>query len=227
MLKKTTIQNTEVVIAALNEEVGLGLTIKEMSKTLPTNHIVVIDGHSHDRTVEVAKDNGADILFQEGRGKGDAIMKAVEYLDPQLNYVVFTDADYTYPAKYVPEMIEILEQNDDVGMVCGNRFNGEVDGKALKTQFYIGNKMLALAHSFLNGVELTDPLTGLRVVRAEILRDWRIKSKGFDIEVELNTEVQRQGYSIIEVPIGYRERVGEKKLKIKHGVTILRRMLLF
>jgi glycosyltransferase involved in cell wall biosynthesis len=227
MLKEITIQNTEVVIAALNEEVGVGLTIKEMADTLPTNHIVVIDGHSHDRTVEVAKDNGADILFQEGSGKGDAIMKAVEYLNPKSNYVVLTDADYTYPAKYVPEMIEILEQNDTVGMVCGNRFNGEVDGKALKTQFYIGNKMLAFAHSVLNGVELNDPLTGLRVVRAEILRDWRIKSRGFDIEVELNTEVQKQGYAIVEVPIGYRERVGEKKLKIKHGVTILRRMLTF
>ena len=227
MLKETTIQNTEVVIAALNEEVGVGLTIKEMAENLPTNHIVVIDGHSHDRTVEVAKDNGADILFQEGRGKGDAIMKAVEYLNPESNYVVLTDADYTYPAKYVPEMIEILEQDDSVGMVCGNRFGGEVDGKALKTQFYIGNKMLALAHSVLNGVELNDPLTGLRVVRAEILRDWRIKSKGFDIEVELNTEVQKQGYAIVEIPIGYRERIGEKKLKIKHGVTILRRMLIF
>ncbi len=226
MLKEPTIQNTEVIIAALNEEAGIGLTIKEMSESLPTNHIVVIDGHSDDRTVEVAKDNGANILLQDGIGKGDAIMKALQNLQPELNYVVLTDGDYTYPAEYVPDMIEILEQNEHVGMVCGDRFSEGVDGKALKRQFYLGNRMLAFAHNMLNGVELKDPLTGLRVVRAEILRDWQIKSSGFDIEVELNAQVQKKGYSIVEVPIRYRQRIGEKKLKVKHGVTILRRMLL-
>ena len=40
-----------------------------------------------------------------------------------VDYVVITDADYTYPAEYVTEMIRILEENPHVGMVCGNRFN--------------------------------------------------------------------------------------------------------
>jgi hypothetical protein len=78
----------------------------------------------------------------------------------------------------------------------------------------------------LNGVALRDPLTGLRVIRAEILKDWSVKSKGFDVEVELNHQVERKGFEIIEVPIKYRQRLGEKKLKIKHGATILKRILL-
>jgi len=68
-------------------------------------------------------------------------------------------------------------------------------------------------------------LTGLRVIRAEILKDWAVKSQGFDIEVELNRFVERKGYTTIEVPIKYRTRIGEKKLKAKHGATILRRIL--
>jgi len=84
---------------------------------------------------------------------------------------------------------------------------------------------LAFSHSFLNGVDLQDPLTGLRVVRADILRKWPIKSKGFDIEVELNNQVGKQGFETIEVPIGYRERLGEKKLKMRHGASILKRIL--
>jgi hypothetical protein len=84
---------------------------------------------------------------------------------------------------------------------------------------------LGFAHSFLNGVDLQDPLTGLRVVRADILRNWVIKSKGFDIEVELNHQVGKQGFETIEVPIGYRERLGEKKLKMRHGATILKRII--
>lgn len=226
MLKDFTVKNTAVVIAALNEEQGVGLTIQEISDNLRTSHIIVIDGHSHDRTVEVAKDCGAKIIFQVGKGKGDAIAQATACIDENIEYVVLTDADYTYPAEYLPEMIELLEQNPQVGMVCGNRFNGEVDGKALHTRFYLGNKMLSFAHSFLNNVELKDPLTGLRVIRAQILRDWKIKAKGFDIEVELNSQVQKQGYTAIEIPIKYRPRMGEKKLKVKDGVTILKRILI-
>ena len=41
-----------------------------------------------------------------------------------------------------------------------------------------------------------------------------MKSKGFDIEVELNHRVEREGFGIVEVPIQYRVRLGEKKLKI-------------
>jgi len=98
--------------------------------------------------------------------------------------------------------------------------------KAQRTSFLFGNKLLAFAHNLFNGVTLKDPLTGLRVVRAEILRNWTVKSKGFDIEVELNREVERQGFNTIEVPIMYRARLGEKKLKMRHGATILKRILL-
>ena len=74
-------------------------------------------------------------------------------------------------------------------------------------------------------MDLQDPLTGLRVIRANILRNWIIKSKGFDIEVELNNQVAKQGFKTLEVPIEYRERLGEKKLKMKHGFTILKRII--
>jgi hypothetical protein len=101
-----------------------------------------------------------------------------------------------------------------------------LDSKALHDVFYFGNRLIAFTHNFFNGVHLQDPLTGLRVVRAEILKDWAVKSKGFDIEVELNHLVERKGYGIVEIPIGYRERVGEKKLKVKHGVDIIKRIML-
>jgi dolichol-phosphate mannosyltransferase len=111
-------------------------------------------------------------------------------------------------------------------MVCGNRLNGNVDKEALHSIFHIGNKLLALAHSILNGVPLQDPLTGLRVIRTEILRGWQVKSKGFDIEVELNNLVEQLGFRTRELPIHYRARLGEKKLKASHGITILKRILL-
>ena len=174
----------------------------------------------------MAKNLGAEIVLQDGLGKGDALAKSITHLHSDVDYVVITDADHTYPAQYIPKMIDILQQNPTVGMVCGNRFNGNVDPKALQDVFHFGNRLIAFAHNLLNGVPLKDPLSGLRVVRAEILRNWKVKSKGFDVEVELNHRVERAGFSIAEVPIIYRERLGQKKLKVRHGAQILKRILL-
>ncbi len=216
---------SQVLIAALNEEKGIGPTITEFSAIMKTRFLVV-DGNSHDGTANIAKNLGAKVLFQDGTGKGDAIMKGLKHLDQKTKYVVLTDADYTYPANSVPQMIRILEDNPDVGMVIGNRFSGNIEEEAFWGSFPTGNRLLAFAHKLFNGIFLTDPLTGLRVIRARILRKWKIKSKGFDMEVELNSEVRKQGFATIEIPIRYRARLGDKKLKVKDGLNILKRILL-
>jgi dolichol-phosphate hexosyltransferase len=215
----------QIIIAAMNEEEGIGLTIQELLKSVDNARLLVVDGNSTDRTVEVAKDLGAQVVFQDGKGKGDALAKGLKYLDPSVEYVVVTDADYTYPGTKVPAMLALLEANPEVGMVCGNRFNGNLNPKASNRVFHFGNSMITFAHNALNGIPLKDPLTGLRVVRAEILRKWKVKSKGFDIEVELNYLVERQGYDIAEVDIEYRVRLGEKKLKVRHGAEIIKRLI--
>jgi dolichol-phosphate mannosyltransferase len=214
------------IIAALNEEKGIGPTIMELRTYLKKLWILVVDGRSMDRTVDVARNLGANVIFQEGEGKGDAIACAIRRIDVDMDYVVFTDADYTYPAEYVPKMIEMLNENPSLGMVSGNRFNDFFPMGNMRNVFYLGNRFLAFTHNMLNGVALQDPLTGLRVVRAEILKDWIPRSKGFDIEVELNHQVERRGYCTMEIPIFYRPRLGEKKLRLKHGATILKRIIL-
>jgi dolichol-phosphate hexosyltransferase len=224
--EKQDLLSTQVIIAALNEEEGIGLTIEEINDTLGYPRVLVVDGRSTDRTLEIAKNFGAQIALQDGLGKGDAIAKAIEHIDSTVDYIVLTDADYTYPAQYVPEMIRILEKNPKVGMVCGNRFNGYEEKTALSSIFYVGNRFIAFAHNLLNGVSLADPLTGLRVVRAGILRKWQVQSKGFDVEVELNHHVEREGFGIVEIPISYRERRGQKKLGVKNGAEIFKRIML-
>lgn len=214
------------IIAALNEEEGIGLTIQELRRYLDNPRVLVVDGRSIDRTVEIAKNLNAEIISQEGKGKGDALACAIREVKGDFDYVVLTDADYTYPAEFVPEMIRILDENPKIGMVCGNRFNAHFHLEGMKNTFYMGNRILAFTHTMLNGVALRDPLTGLRVLRWEILKGWMPKSKGFDIEVELNHRVERQGFGIREIDIPYRPRLGEKKLKLRHGLSIAGRIVL-
>ena len=201
MEKDSSSPSVLAMIAALNEEEGIGFTLAELRRVLVDARFLVVDGNSTDRTVEIAKDMKCEVLLQEGSGKGQAIAQAIRHVDSDVKYVVFTDADYTYPAEYLAEMMRILEENPHVGMVCGNRFNNHLHLGEMHNVLYSGNRMLAFVHNMLNGVQMRDPLTGLRVVRWEILRDWKPKSKGFDLEVELNHHVERKGYDIVEIPI--------------------------
>jgi hypothetical protein len=74
-------------------------------------------------------------------------------------------------------------------------------------------------------VDLEDPLTGLRVIRWEILKGRKPTSQRFDIEAEMNHRVERARYQTIEIPVQYRARLGEKKLKLRHGLTIFKRII--
>ena len=227
MKTKVDSQSIVVLIPTLNEEWGLGPTIKEINHYLEKALILVVDGRSTDSTTEVAESLGARVFLQKGLGKGDAIATAIEHLrDAKLKYLVIIDADFTYPAVYFEWMVEILEENPEVGMVCGNRFKAKLQFGDLSNKFRFGNKMLSFVHRLLNGVNMNDPLTGLRVVRWSIVKCWMPKSKGFDIEVELNHFVEKRGFSISEMPIDYRCRIGKKKLGIRHGFTILKRIIL-
>lgn len=215
-----------VVIAALNEEKGIGPTLAELKEILEDPSYLVVDGNSTDRTVEIAKELGAEVLIQRGHGKGNAISEGLASINSEPRYIVLTDADFTYPAKYILAMVRILEDAPSVGMVAGNRFNHLLTTDAMKNPFYVGNRVLAIAQLILNGVDMNDPLTGLRVVRWKILKGWTPKSKGFDFEAELNHQVERCGYQIKEVSIPYRPRLGEKKLKLRHGFSILKRIII-
>lgn len=215
-----------VIIPAFDEEEGIEYTIIELKRAVKPVSVIVVDGKSRDRTVEIAKGLGADVIIQKGKGKGSAVYEGLTYINCNVAYVALIDADYTYPAVHFKKMIEILDQNHKIGMVLGNRFNRIYALESMKDQFYVGNRIMAFVHRLCNGVNLNDPLTGVRIIRCDLLRGWKPDSKGFDIEIELNCHVKRLGYDIVEVPIKYRPRLGKKRLGFRHGLAILNRILL-
>ena len=214
-----------VIIPTLDEELGVEPTINEMKEVLSDSRFIVIDGGSKDRTIEVAKDLGVDVFIQDGKGKGDAIRKGLDKLYSNTRYVIFNDADYTYPAAKLKVMLSILNKNPEVGMVLGDRFKNRINLNCLVNPFFVGNRFFAFAQRMFNGLNLNDPLTGLRVIRYKLLKNWVPISDSFDIEAELNYHIERTGYNIVEIPILYRKRLGKKKLGLRHGLKILKRII--
>jgi dolichol-phosphate hexosyltransferase len=216
-----------VLLPTLNEEEGIGITILELKECFNKTdepHFLVVDGNSRDKTVEVARELGAEVVSQTGKGKGNAIEYAINHLNhSNFDYVILTDADHTYPPQYIPEMIKVLDDNPEVGMVCGNRYNLNLPCATGGYAFSMGNKIITFLHRIFNDVKLHDPLTGLRVIRWSVLKDWKPKAKGFDIEVELNNYIKKR-FDIQEIDIAYRERLGTKKLKVRDGILIVKRI---
>jgi glycosyltransferase involved in cell wall biosynthesis len=70
-----------VVLAAYNEEEGIAPTLYELKEVFAEANLVVVDGKSTDRTIELAKDLGAQVLIQKVKGKGNAISEGLARLN--------------------------------------------------------------------------------------------------------------------------------------------------
>ena len=212
------------IIPTLNEEEGIGPTIRDYLKVLPELKMIIVDGGSSDSTVKIARSLGAEVLTVNERGKGIAISKGLHYIrEAGINpeFVIFTDGDYTYPADRLPDMIKLLEKDGSVGAVLGNRLHGLPWWRIASDVYLMGNLIIRWLYYVWTSIKLEDPLSGLRVVRWKAIEKWSPESKGFEIETEMNLYLIRRGWRIAEIPIAYRERLGRKKLKIRDAIPII------
>lgn len=221
------LDDTVIIVPAYKEAQGIGRVLAEIRGTL-NPVVLVINRPAQDGTEDSARREGAIVVEQAGRGKGNAVGIGLEYVRrylPNTRYVGFVDADYTYPAGPMSSMRAILQGNPRVGMVVGQRENLKNNG-AKSQAFAVGNRVLGRFHKVLNHVSMRDPLSGLRMVQVEVIRDWFPKAQGFDIECELNSYVHNdKRLGIAEIRVPYRERIGEKKLRLRDGFSIMARMI--
>lgn len=133
------------IIAALNEEAGIGFTLSELRKLPGDPYLLVVDGNSSDCTVKVARDHKAEIILQVGeKGKGAAISQGLEHLKEQglaCDFLAFIDADYTYPAEHVRGMIEVLKR---MPPSAWSWVTGSIDGMIIEVR-YLGSSTMGSA----------------------------------------------------------------------------------
>ncbi|MEM0504443.1 MAG: glycosyltransferase family 2 protein [Sulfolobales archaeon] len=205
-----------VVIPTLNEVEGIASVIDEVLSTgISNNNILVVDGGSTDGTVDVAISKGVRVVTQEGRGKAAAIATALKYVNTP--YIAVLDGDYTYPAKYIPVLLNEAFKGYD--LVVGVR-------KYVKGSqpfiYRLGNSLINKFFNILFGTKLSDVLSGMYVVKTSRLRELDFEMTGFSIEVELASHIVSTTSKVAEVPIEYRPRLGRKKLGILDGFKIVR-----
>jgi glycosyltransferase involved in cell wall biosynthesis len=211
-LKKIDNSNVTVIIPALNEEKSIPQVLCELNH-LGYNKILIVDGNSRDETVKIAKELGANIISQNGRGKGDALRQAFNHGSVDTDVVVMLDADGSMNVKEIPVLIDVINSGADLAK--GSRFLKHGYSEDMTLIRKIGNKFFLFLVNLFWSANYTDLCYGLGVFRNDAIRKLypHLKSKNFEIETEIFIKAKKLGLNVVEVPsIEFKRSHGKTKL---------------
>jgi glycosyltransferase involved in cell wall biosynthesis len=210
-----------VIIPTMNEERSIGLVINDIKNALDgrrTYEIIVVDTDSRDLTRDIATGHGAVVVDEPRRGYGRAYKTGFDKATGEI--IATLDADMTYPAAEIPRLADMLEEKG-LDFISTNRFAGMEKG-AMPAKHRFGNWVLSTTARILFRVKLRDSQSGMWVFRKDVLPKLELASDGMSMSEELKIEAFRK-LRAAEVPITYKPRIGEAKLRSwKDGTSNLR-----
>jgi hypothetical protein len=202
-----------IVIPTLNEEHGISKTIKE----IPISEIeemgyncetIIVDGNSSDLTRKTAKEMGAEIVIEQRPGYGRAYIAG--FAQAQGSIIATLDGDFSYPASLIPSLVKLLEK-EKLDFISTNRF-AHLRNESMDSLHKIGNRILTHLTCALFSINIRDSQSGMWVFRKAILNQIKLHACGmaFSEEIKLHAFTK---FRAKEVPIVYRKRIGNQKVK--------------
>ncbi|HMP77505.1 MAG TPA: glycosyltransferase family 2 protein [Kiritimatiellia bacterium] len=195
-----------VIIPAYNEEASLGSLLRELKEAQPALPVVVISDGSTDRTVDVARAEGAIVLdLPCNLGVGGAVQAGFQYaLAEGYSLVVRIDADGQHPPSEIVHLMEAARRSD-ADLFIGTRFSSS--GLHTSSIFrFLGIKLLALFLSVICRKRVTDPTSGFWAVKRPLLHYFASDYPVDYPEPEALALLRRQGYDFAEVSVRFRPR---------------------
>lgn len=218
-----------VVIPAYNEQNAIGEQVKSVRQILSSHdltfEIIVVDDGSSDKTAAEALNAGAQLLHhQDNRGYGASLKTGI--LAAQYDVIVIIDADGTYPAEYIPEVVAKLDDSD---MVVGARMGDKVNVPWMRQPAKYFLRKLA---AYIAEQPIPDLNSGLRAFRRDCVRQYfSILPNRFSFTSTITLAYMVDDYFVVYMPIDYRRRVGRSKIVPWHFmdfiVLILRLSMMF
>jgi glycosyltransferase involved in cell wall biosynthesis len=188
---------TLVMIPALNAAHSIAAVVHD-SKAVNEDVLVVNDGSS-DRTAEVAREAGAEVVTHPvNRGKGAALKTGFAYaLEHGFDAVVSLDADGQHLPREIPKFLGARTETG-ADLIIGGR--AHLFGQMLPRR-RLANRFSAFCIAFASKTKVTDSQSGFRLYSANLLRAVRPRSDGFDMESEVIVYAGLRGFKVITIPI--------------------------
>ena len=199
-----------IVLPAYNEEATIAATIEAFHKELPQARIVVVNNNSSDATAGIARVTlerlcaFGEVMDEPRQGKGNAVRRAFTNINADV--YVMADADLTYPANRIHDLIRPVMENE-ADMVVGDRFSGGHYQAENDRSFHrIGNSTVKWLINTLFGASLKDIMSGYIAFSRKFVKNYPILVEGFQLETDLMLHALDKRFRIIEVPVEYRSR---------------------
>jgi glycosyltransferase involved in cell wall biosynthesis len=213
-----------VVIPCYNEDVAIGSIVLRSLKY--ADKVLVIDDGSKDKTREVAKLAGAEVIIHDMNiGKGACIKDAFEYVkNDGTGILVIIDGDGQHNPDEIPILIEPILK-DEADIVNGSRFLSN-NGNKVPGYRRVGQEVLTVATNTGTGLKITDTQNGFRAFSKKTFDSFNFNQQGMAIESEMLIEAAGASLRIMEVPINVRYDVDGSTLNpISHGIGVLNPIL--
>src|SRR5271165_1987847 len=200
-------QRITVITPCLNEEQGIEQVLRRMPDFV--DRVIVVDNGSTDRTSDVARSFGAEVIREPVRGYGRSYKRGFASATGDL--IVTLDGDHSYPPDAISYLIEAL-LHLEVDFLNASRFPVR-DRHAMSFKHKVGNWILSLAMSILYFHWVRDSQSGMWIFRRAILKDMRLTSDGMAFSEEIKIEALKNSrVRFAEISIQYSSRLGEIKL---------------
>jgi glycosyltransferase involved in cell wall biosynthesis len=195
-----------VSMITMNEEGAVAKVIRDIQRVAPGAEVLLVDS-SKDRTAEIAQELGARVIKQfPPQGYGPAMDRAVR--EAAGDVVITLDCDDTYPVEAITEMMRLIDQGYD--LVNTTRVHRRP--KAMPFVNFLANRFFALGARVMHGLKTTDVHSGMRAYRKSMIDKVQWVAKGPALPVDMYVIPHRLGFRTIEIPIDYRERIGDTTL---------------
>ncbi len=195
---------------ALNEERALPSVLASLPRDV-IDAVIVVDNGSTDRTGDIARAAGCIVRREERRGYGQACLTGIDAarsIRPEC--LVFLDADGADDPADIARVVEPILANE-ADLVIGSRARGVRERGALTPHARAGNALATTLIRLLWGVTFTD-LGPLRAVRFTTLDSFAMRDRAFGWTVEMQVKAAKRRVRCVEVPVGYRRRIGRSKI---------------
>jgi glycosyltransferase involved in cell wall biosynthesis len=209
-----------VIIPTLNEERNLPKVLREIVNKV--YEIIVVDGYSKDKTVEVAKRFGVKVIYDDV-GKGSALRKGMK--EAKGDIIITMDADCSHKSSEIGLLTEGIKTGFDICM--GSRFIQGGGTEDMPWFRNIGNKFFVFLVNSVWNMNYSDLCYGYRSFRKSCIRKLDLKSDGFGIETEIAIKAAKKKLKVLEIPSYEKGRAsGEGKLRtFRDGWLILKTIL--
>jgi glycosyltransferase involved in cell wall biosynthesis len=207
-------RSLSVVIPAYNEaenieDVIASIPVSQLSDLGWSTEIVVVDNNCSDGTGDLARAAGARVVFQPEKGYGNAYKAGFAAASGEV--IASGDADRTYPFDHLPELLAELESSG-ADFMTTDRLHSANRG-AMKQSHFWANHVLSFVSRLIFRHGIRDSQSGMWIFHREVWAGIDVRSPGMAFSQEIKNAAVRAKYRVVEVPIEYRMRGGEVKLK--------------